>query len=306
LVLWPAAPAAAHGAGAPAGTNYRTTITSVTPAVPGLSVRTIETGGRLELANHTGRTVEVVGYDGKPLVQVRAGSVARWHDHRVHWMNDNPPPEVTADPTRTHRIRDWVVPLRAGASTMEVRGTLDWVPPPTPGTWWAVCLVGAAAVTGLAVRSRSAGRIALAAAALAGGTVGVGYAVGRELDAGTTGVGGMLGGLLAGQTWLVLTSLAAVAAAAYARRHRPSADFALALAGACLLVSVGVPNATVFSRSVPPVPWDGAWARVAVAAVIIAGAGLTAAGVLRIRAASREAPPRSAATPQEQRDRVQA
>ena len=270
-----------------AGSNYRTTITSVTPPVSGLTVRTIEAGGRLELANRTERTIEVLGYDGKPWVPVPPGGVARWHDHRVHWMDDDPPPAVAADPTRTQRIRDWVVPLRAGASTMEVRGTLDWLPPPAAGTWWALCLVGAAALAGLAGRSLAAGRIALAVAALAGGAVGVSYAVARELDAGTTGAGGLLRGLLAGQTWPVLTCLAAVAAAAYAIRRRPSADFALALAGACLLISAGLPHATVFSRSVAPVPWDGAWARAAVAAVITAGAGLTAAGVLRIRAVGR-------------------
>jgi len=126
------------------------------------------------------------------------------------------------------------------------------------------------------------------AVALAGGAVGVAYAVARELDAGATGAGGMLRGLLTGQTWLLLTSLAAVGAAGYALRRRASADFALALAGACLLVSAGVPNAAVFSRAMAPVPWDGAWARTAVAAIIAAGAGLTAAGVLRIRAAARE------------------
>jgi hypothetical protein len=327
-VLWPAAPAAAHDGHAPAGTNYRTTITSVRGAVSGLTVRTSEAGQRLELTNHTGHTVEVLGYGGEPYLQVRpdgvyantnspatylnrtvtgdsavptqasptaaaswqrtsSSPVARWHDHRVHWMGANPPPEVAADPARAHRIRDWVIPLRDGTSTVEVRGTLDWLPPPAAGTWWALCLVGAAAVAGLGLLRRrlAAGSVALAVAAVAGGTVGVAYAVARELDAGTVGVGGMLRGLLTGQLWLLITSLAAIAAAGYALRRRPSADFALALAGACLLISAGVPNAVVFSRSVAPVGWDAAWARVAVAAVIVAGAGLTAAGVLRIRAA---------------------
>lgn len=284
LALWPAAPAAAHGIDPVAGTNYRTAITSMSRTVPGLSVRTVMTGARLELANHTGRTIEVIGSDGEPMLRVRPGSVARWHDERAHWMDANPPPEVRADPTRTHHIRDWVIPLRDGTSTVEIRGTLDWLPPPEAGTWWALCLVGAAAVTGLGVYLRHSG----VAVALAGGAVGVAYAVARELDAGATGAGGILRGLLTGQTWLLLTSLAAVGAAGYALRRRASADFALALAGACLLVSAGVPNAAVFSRAMAPVPWDGTWARTAVAAIIAAGAGLAAAGVLRIRAAARD------------------
>jgi hypothetical protein len=284
LALWPAAPAAAHGIDPVAGTNYRTAITSLSRTVPGLSVRTVMTGARLELANHTGRTIEVIGSDGEPMLRVRPGSVVRWHDHRAHWMDDNPPPEVRADPTRIHRIRDWVIPLHDGTSTVEVRGTLDWLPPPEAGTWWALCLVGAAAVTGLGVYLRHSG----VAVALAGGAVGVAYAVARELDAGATGADGTLRGLLTGQTWLLLTSLAAVGAAGYALRRRASADFALALAGACLLVSAGVPNAAVFSRAIAPVPWDGTWARTAVAAIIAAGAGLAASGVLRIRAAARD------------------
>ncbi len=297
VVLLPAAPAYAHGgAQSPTGTDYRTTVTAVTPAVPGLRVRPVEAGSRLELTNHTGRTIEVLGAQGESLLRVRPGSVARWHDHRSHWMAASPPAPVTADPTRTHRVRDWVVPLRVGASTVEVRGTLDWLPPPSPGTWWALCLVGAVGVAGLGQLLRRWCLVALAVTALAGGTVGAAYAVSRASDAGFSGVGGTLLGLLTGQLWLVLTSLAAIAAAVHALRRGyrpappptapPSADFALALAGACLLVAGGLSNAPAFARSVPPAAWDGTWARVAVAAVIIAGAGLTAAGVLRIRAAT--------------------
>lgn len=259
----------------------------MTPAVSGLTVRPIEAGARLELTNHTGRTIEVLGYEGDLLLRVRPDSVARWHDHRAHWMEAGPPPSVAADPGRTQRVRDWVVPLRVEASTVEVRGTLDWLPPPSPGTWWALCLVGAVAVGGLGLALRRSGPVALAVAAVAGGAAGLAYAVARVLDGGTAGAGGTLLGLLTGQLWLVLTSLAAIAAAAYAMSRRPSADFALALAGACLLVAGGLSNAAAFSRSVPPAAWDGTWARVAVAAVIVSGAGLTAAGVLRIRAAGR-------------------
>jgi hypothetical protein len=311
--LSPVSPAAAHGDESPDGTNYRTAVTAVSPAVPGLTVRTVEAGSRLELTNHTGRTVEVLGYDGGPLLRVRpdgvyeqAGSpatwrrtatapVARWQDHRAHWMGDAPPPVVTADPSREHRVRDWVVPVRADASTVEVRGTLDWLPPPAAGTWWALCLIGAAAVASLAVlpRRSAAGTVALAVTALVGGAAGVAYALARAVDAGPAGVAGTLSQVLSGQLWLVLTALAVIAAAAYSLGKGPAthsrgsaADLALALAGACLFLAAGVPNATVFSRAVAPVGWDAVWARVAVAAVIAAGAGLAAAGVLRIRAAT--------------------
>jgi hypothetical protein len=64
------APAQAHRADAPAGTDYRVTVTSVTPEVPDLTVRAIEAGAQLELTNRTGRTIEVLGYAGEPYLRI--------------------------------------------------------------------------------------------------------------------------------------------------------------------------------------------------------------------------------------------
>ena len=51
-----AGPAAAHSADAPTATDYRVTVLGVNPPMPGLTVRAIEAGARLELVNHTSRT----------------------------------------------------------------------------------------------------------------------------------------------------------------------------------------------------------------------------------------------------------
>ncbi|MGW4461342.1 hypothetical protein [Micromonospora sp. NPDC004704] len=329
-------PALAHGADAPDGTDYRTSVTALAPALPGLTVRAVEAGARLELTNRTGRTVEVLGYAGEPYLEVRpdgvyenrnspatylnrtldgdteppAGTdptlppswqrigtepVARWHDQRTHWLEEAPPEQVRADPDRTHRIRDWTVPLRDGVTPIELHGTLDWLPPPSPGPWWLVSLVGALALgtLGLLPAGTRTGR--LVTATLAGGFAlagagAVAFAVAREIDAGADGLGGVTQGLLAGQIWPLLTGLGALAAGAYALARRPAADFALALSGACLALFAGVANAAVFGRSVAPVPWPGTSARVLVAAVIVIGVGGTLAGVLRLRAVERDAP----------------
>ncbi|MEV1285544.1 hypothetical protein [Micromonospora sp. NPDC049679] len=328
-----AAPASAHGGDAPDGTNYRTAVTTVTPAVDGLTVRAVEAGARIELVNRGDRTIEVLGYEGEPYLEVRpdgvyqnlrspaaylnetlAGDtqppvsadptlppswqristepVARWHDHRSHWMSATPPPDVRADPSRTHRVRDWVVPLRDGVSPVEIRGTLDWVPPPSPGLWWAVSLLGALAVgaLGLLAAESRAGRAAtvgLATLATSGGVLAIVYAVARELDAGATTVGPILQGLLVGQVWPLLAGLGAIAAAGYALARRTATDFALALAGACLAIFGGAANAAVFVRSIAPVPGPAAMARTAIAVVVAAGAGMALAGALRMHAASR-------------------
>ncbi|RLP92857.1 hypothetical protein EAD89_07745 [Micromonospora sp. BL4] len=335
--LLTAAPAAAHGADAPDGSDYRTRTTGVTPARPGLEVRVVEAGARLELTNRSGRPIEVIGYSGEPYLRIgpdgifentrspatylnrtiagdttlpaeadpaaapswqriSGGTTALWHDQRALWRESAPPDAVRAAPDREHRVRDWTIPLRDGAEPAQIRGTLDWLPPPDAYTWWAVTIVGLLAVgaLGLLAAAAPAGARALSALGVllvAGGVVAVLYPVGRELDAGAQGVGGVLAGLLSGQVWSLLTGLGAIAAGCYALARRPAADFAVALAGACLALFAGVANAAVFARSVAPVPWPAEVARVMVALVLITGAGATAAGILRLHAASRTATP---------------
>ncbi|WP_341719345.1 hypothetical protein QQG74_06250 [Micromonospora sp. FIMYZ51] len=69
-LLATAAPAAAHGADAPNGSDYRTEVTGVTPAGPQLRVRVVEAGARLELTNTGAEPVEVIGYSGEPYLRV--------------------------------------------------------------------------------------------------------------------------------------------------------------------------------------------------------------------------------------------
>ncbi|MGB2567539.1 hypothetical protein ACPFP2_03675 [Micromonospora citrea] len=334
-VLTVAAPAAAHGADAPDGTDYRSEVTGLTPARPDLTVRAVEAGARLELVNTGGRDVEVIGYSGEPYLKVGPGGAyentrspatylnrtlagdttlpaeadpaappqwrriadeprARWHDQRVLWRESGVPALVAADPTREHRVRDWAVPVRDGAEPVEIRGTLDWVPPPDPYPWWVAATLGALALgaAGLLPAGSTAGTQALRAvgALLAlGGAAAIVLVVGRELDAGADGLGGLLFGLLTGQVWALLTALGAITAGGYALARRPAADFALALAGTCLALFVGVANLSMLSRAVAPVPWPGQYARLLLVLVLAAGTGALAAGVLRLHAASRAA-----------------
>ncbi|MGC4747290.1 hypothetical protein ACLQ28_16790 [Micromonospora sp. DT201] len=332
-----AAPASAHGADAPDGTDYRTRTTGVAPARPGLEVRVVEAGARLELTNSTGRTIEVIGYSGEPYLRVGPdgvfensrspatylnrtiagdttlpaeadpaaapswrriadGTTARWHDQRALWQESEPPAEVRAAPDREHRVRDWTVPLRDGADPVMISGTLDWVPPPDAYTWWAVTIVGLLAVgaLGLVAAAAPAGAramSALGALLVAGGVVAVMYPVGRELDAGAQGLGGVALGLLSGQIWSLITGLGAIAAGWYALSRRPAADFVVALAGACLALFAGAANAAVFARSIAPVPWSPEAARVMVAIVLVVGTGATAAGILRLHATAKTPTP---------------
>lgn len=139
-----ARPAAAHGAGGISATNYRTTVDGITPPLPGVRLRVIEAGDRLELRND-GPDVVVLGDAGEPYLRVgpdgayenrRSPSaarsrqpihdpappapsdpqaepdwrklsddpVARWHQHSTHWMAPRDPPQVESAPGQRHVV----------------------------------------------------------------------------------------------------------------------------------------------------------------------------------------------------------
>ncbi|HEY2284078.1 MAG TPA: hypothetical protein VGH60_11075 [Solirubrobacteraceae bacterium] len=56
--------------------DYRSSITGVTPNVPGLSLEVLEFADRLLLRNHTGKTVTIYGYQGEPYARVLANGTA--------------------------------------------------------------------------------------------------------------------------------------------------------------------------------------------------------------------------------------
>jgi hypothetical protein len=307
-LLVPAGPAAAHGGEAPDATAYRIEVSAVSPAEPGIRVRVVEAGARLELENTTGRTVEVLGYQGEPYLEVRpdgtyenasspatytnrtldgdtpvpagasptaapqwrrvsTGTTVRWHDQRTRWLDDGLPPQARADPSRSHKLRDWVVPLRDGVRTIEVRGTLTWEPPPPAWLWWLGALALAA---GLTAADRRGVRV-IGPAALAAGTITMGYAVTRMI----LGVGGQSPALVAG-------ALAVVAGVLTLRGRAP---FLLALAGALLVIFGGLADVGVFGQAVVLFPGPSWLARAAVLVAIGAGLAMAATGVLRLRAA---------------------
>jgi hypothetical protein len=271
--LAPATPAFAHAGSTP---SYRTTVTGISTPEKGLSVRTVEAGSRLELANHTGHSVEVLGYSGEPYLDLRPDGT---------YQNANSPsaePALpTADPTappdwrristattvrwhdhRTHGPRNWSVPLREQARTFAITGTSEWVTPPPATLWWLGA--GLFGLTAIGLVRRWSGLVR--PLALIGGLASLSYAVSRAADGGSPPLVLFPAGVLA---------LAAV--------RRPS-PFYLTLAGLVVLVFGGV--AIGFG--------DPSWfARVLVLLAAGAGLALTVTGGLRLRTSSTAAAPPS-------------
>jgi hypothetical protein len=321
LLLSTATPASAHGADAPDATNYRTAITSA-PSLPGVEIITIEAGARFQLTNNGTEPVEVLGYLGEPYVEIRPDGVYenihspatylnitiahvdppatadptlppewkkvsstplyRWHDQRALWTLVSEPPEVSAAPSAPHHLRDWVVPVRAGATAYELRGTLDWVPAPAPGIWWALAIAGVLAVGALGFLGSL--KPVRAVITIVAGLLGLVYATAREVDAGFFALWPLLGQLLTAQLWTTVTSLAAIAAGIYALvKRRGDGDFAMALGAASVALFAGMANAAVFHRSIIPLPWDAVSGRTLVAGIIAFGGGSAVAAMLHLR-----------------------
>jgi hypothetical protein len=73
-----------------------------------------------------------------------------WHDHRIHWMAQQRPPVVAADPHQPHKVFDWEVPLRVNGEPVTVNGELDWKGLPTLSTF-VIALIALAAAVGVAL-----------------------------------------------------------------------------------------------------------------------------------------------------------
>ena len=81
-VLALAGPASAHVGGGAAGSNFDGRVLSVTPEVPGISVRILQFGDELELVNETSTEVIVPGYSDEPYLRIGPDGV---------WRNANSP-----------------------------------------------------------------------------------------------------------------------------------------------------------------------------------------------------------------------
>jgi hypothetical protein len=150
--------------------NYRSVVRTVSPATAGLSISVLNYDDRLLLKNSSGADVTVLDYKKQPYIRAAAdGTVAvntnseayylnedrygesavpkglastpawkvvsrngryDWHDHRMHWMGKNDPPNLKDKSVRT-KIDDWTVPIQVGGAPGTVSGTLTWVPKPS-------------------------------------------------------------------------------------------------------------------------------------------------------------------------------
>ncbi len=307
-LLVPAGPASAHGGEAPDATAYRSEVTGLSEDVPGLTVRVVEAGARLELVNDTGRSVEVLGYQGEPYLDIRADGVFRNVNSPAAYTNETLAGEVpvpaNADPTappqweriaggttvRWHDQRTrWLsdgLPPQARDDPSRPHLLREWTVPlrqnvrtlaiegtltwePPPPAWaWWAGAATLAAATILLARRRFRW---VGPVALIAGTTTCVYGITRA----TLGV--------EAQAPAILAAVIAVGAGVLTLRDRM--PFALLIGGAALAIFGGVNDAGVFTQAVVNFPGPAWVARSAVLLALGGGAGAAGAAVLRLRAA---------------------
>jgi hypothetical protein len=81
---------------------------------------------------------EVVGKNGR----------YEWHDHRIHYMSKDTPPQVK-DENKEAKVFDWRVPLVVGSQRARLVGTLRWEPDESGLPSVAVVAFGGLAVASL-------------------------------------------------------------------------------------------------------------------------------------------------------------
>jgi hypothetical protein len=196
-------------------------------------------------------------------------------------MSGAAPPRVQADRSVEHVIFDpWVVPLRSGPISAELRGDLTWVPPPSSTRWWSAS-IGAFAV-GLLVmlRVHSAWARVTALAAMA--------VVDLVATAGVVAASAESTFHRSSQfLYATLMAVAAAHVASRARRNRPGPHLAAGLAAVLALGMSGASRLDGFANSQVATSLSGTLDRSLTVSVLAIGAVLLLDFVLGLRRADR-------------------
>ncbi len=297
LVLLIPAPASAHliGGGIEPS-NYQSRIVAVRPALPpGVSIRLVNAGTRLQLSNGGGREAVVLGPSGEPSLHIAPGSTASWNDQRTRWIGPQAPPAVQRAPDRAQVvIPRWTVQLRYGDQLVEVAGEVRWVPQSPPLAWLglAVLLAIGVVAAGGAVFWRGALAAVLAAIVVidvihAGG-------VWAGVDAPP------LAKLLASSMSVLGWAVALLSVRQLLRGRSESGLFQLLLAVGLIAIVGGLSDLGTLLRSQVATALPGGAAQAAVACKIGLGTGAIAAALLRLRVVLRVAEPDDEDEPDEE------
>jgi hypothetical protein len=209
--------------------------------------------------------------------RLASGTVARWHDHRAHWMGTDDPPEVARAPDQRHVVDHWSLQLRRGTQDVTVAGDLLWLPGPSPWGWVLGALAIALALVALSrtpiwrwVLAGALGIVVVSETAHVVGTWNAtSAAFATKIGASVYSIGGIALAVVA-LVWLVV-------------RPPYNAIPAVLFAGLIVAFAGGLADLTTLTHSQLPTDVPTDVARLEVALALGLGAGLASSAALRLR-----------------------
>jgi hypothetical protein len=195
--------------------------------------------------------------------KVAGGGTYAWHDHRIHWMGDDPPPHV--EPGEV--VQDWTVDITVDDTPTTISGELVLEPRVNPVPWLLLGLAALALVVVLGRRHPTAVSRVAALAAAAGASV-VGGAQYRAAPPGS-GVNPLI---------LVVPLVALGAAAAAIALRKRTISGALTLAACAGVIGWAFLRLTVLWK--PVLPTDLPFALDRGITAVALGLALAAAGLV--------------------------
>ncbi|TFV71001.1 hypothetical protein E4P40_21265 [Blastococcus sp. CT_GayMR20] len=316
-----AGPASAHVGGGAAGSNYDGRVLSVTPEVPGLTVRVLQFGDELELVNRTATEVVVPGYDDEPYLRIGPDGVWRNANSAATYINldrfarvDVPEKaeggsepdwvQVSTEPTyvwhdhRTHWMSENQLPPVVAADPDSAHTVFEWTVPlvhgdtevavdgvltwtPPPSPWLVWPIYAAVALVPVAAGLLARTARPLGTLLLVGGAAALWHAAATPAPPET--ISSHASAVLAAMLPALTAVLVAVLGFRAARRRRGAMTGLLAVVLGWLLLVQGLPDVDVLWSANVLSAGPQAAGRVAVALLLGLGAGFVVGGIAAVR-----------------------
>ncbi|KQS66389.1 hypothetical protein ASG41_11435 [Modestobacter sp. Leaf380] len=318
-VLALAGPAVAHVGSGAAGSDFDGRVTSVSPAVPGLTVRVLQFGDEIEVVNTTDTELSVPGYSGEPYLRIGPDGV--WRNSRSPattinldrfartelpedadaqatpvWEQVSTQPQYVWHDHRTHWMSEGLLPPEVAADPTSEHTVFAWTVPMSLGgapvdvegvlTWsppppaWLVWPVYLL-LLGLVVAAGLRAPRALAAALAVGAAASLWHALSTPAPA--VSVSSHLGAVASALLPALLVGAVALLGVRAASRGRGSLTGVLAVVAGWLLLVQGLPDVDVLWTANVLGTGPALLARAAVAVLLAGGLGLVVGGALAAR-----------------------
>lgn len=203
-------------------------------------------------------------------------TVARWHDHRAHWMGTGAPPHSDDGKEPGDLVASFSIDVTVDGRAVAIHGELRWLP---AAPWWP-WILGAVVLFGvIAIASRSAFR------PVAGGVLALLTAaeVAHVVGLWAANPGSLVGRIGANAFSLIVIALCSRAAVRVVRKSTYGAAPSVLFAGLAAATVGGIGDFTNLTRSQLPTALDAGIARLLVTCALGGGLGLILAASRHLR-----------------------